>query len=390
MKMRVLTTGLILMLSGTAWAQGGAAQPAAPAKETQPEKKKEEVKPLKVGDKAPALSVEKWIKGEPITGFEKGKVYVVEFWARWCGPCIMAFPHLSELQKEYKDKGVVIIGTNIWEDKRGESYTDATLPQVKEFVEKQGDKMGYTVAYDGPTRAMDKNFMKASGRNGIPSAFIVNQEGVVAWMGHPAAMDEPLEKIVAGTYDIKAAAEEEKKLQERQAAEMKEMEGINKALQSQDYKQAVKLIDERLATKPQNAKQLSFLKFRLLAEALSDFEQAFAWAPTAAQSMTAKEDAMMVNSMAWLMIDGPGASKGDPKVALKLANQASELAGNKDGMILDTVALAQFKTGDVAKAIETQKKAIEAVKGHPDADETTLNEMKARLEEFEKTAKEKK
>lgn len=37
--------------------------------------------PLKVGDAAPALHVSKWLQGRPVTTFEPGKVYVIEFWA---------------------------------------------------------------------------------------------------------------------------------------------------------------------------------------------------------------------------------------------------------------------------------------------------------------------
>src|SRR5438045_289765 len=42
---------------------------------------------LKVGDPAPALYLSKFIKGEPVTELEKGKIYVIECWATWCGPC---------------------------------------------------------------------------------------------------------------------------------------------------------------------------------------------------------------------------------------------------------------------------------------------------------------
>src|SRR5262249_43056309 len=65
---------------------------------------------LKVGDPAPALKVSRWLQGKEVKKFEPGQVYVVEFWATWCGPCIAAMPHLAELQARYKGKGVTVIG----------------------------------------------------------------------------------------------------------------------------------------------------------------------------------------------------------------------------------------------------------------------------------------
>lgn len=38
---------------------------------------------LGIGDPAPELSIEKWVRGPQITRFESGSVYLVEFWATW-------------------------------------------------------------------------------------------------------------------------------------------------------------------------------------------------------------------------------------------------------------------------------------------------------------------
>ncbi len=70
-----------------------------------------EVKMLSIGDNAPAISVDHWVKGGAIDGFEDGQVYVMEFWATWCGPCVSSMPHLSGLQDEYGDR-VKIIGVS--------------------------------------------------------------------------------------------------------------------------------------------------------------------------------------------------------------------------------------------------------------------------------------
>src|SRR5688572_27446227 len=91
---------------------------------------------LMVGDPAPALSVARWLKGMPIARFEPGRVYVVEFWATWCGPCIRGMPHLSELQARFAGK-VDVIGVDVWEP---------DLSKVEPFVAAQGERMAFTVA----------------------------------------------------------------------------------------------------------------------------------------------------------------------------------------------------------------------------------------------------
>src|ERR1022692_218934 len=123
--------------------------------------------PLNIGDSAPRLRVREWLKGVPTQGFEKDKVYVVEFWATWCGPCRAVMPHLTALANEYKDS-VTILGIDILEEKT------TSMEKIKAFVDSMGHRMDYNVAAD------DSNFMTtawlyASGKQGIPTAYVVNR-----------------------------------------------------------------------------------------------------------------------------------------------------------------------------------------------------------------------
>jgi len=157
---------------------------------------------LKVGDPAPKLETGKWVQGDPVKEFQKGKAYIVEFWATWCGPCRASIPHLNEIYGKYKDKGLIVIGQNCWEN-------DDAL--VAPFVKKMGDKMTYRVALDDKTAnkkgQMAKTWMEAAERNGIPSAFLVDTKGVIAWIGHPMELeDKVIEDALAGKSDGQKAA----------------------------------------------------------------------------------------------------------------------------------------------------------------------------------------
>ncbi len=43
----------------------------------------------------------------------KGQVLILDFWATWCGPCKREIPHLIELQENYRDQGLTIVGITL-------------------------------------------------------------------------------------------------------------------------------------------------------------------------------------------------------------------------------------------------------------------------------------
>jgi thiol-disulfide isomerase/thioredoxin len=147
------------------------------------------------------LKVSRFLKGDPVTSFEPGKVYVIEFWATWCGPCIQAMPHVSELQKQFPD--VTFIGVNVWEDDES---------AAEELVQKIGTRLSYRIARDdipdgnADNGAMAKSWLNAAEISGIPTAIVVDGQGRIADITHPLSLDESLPQIIAGKWDYAAAA----------------------------------------------------------------------------------------------------------------------------------------------------------------------------------------
>ncbi|MES2709662.1 MAG: TlpA disulfide reductase family protein [Verrucomicrobiota bacterium] len=155
-----------------------------------------------VGSPAPPIVNAAYIRGEPVKSFEPGKVYMVEFWATWCGPCVASIPHINDLHRKFADKGFIVIGQNI-------SEPDLTL--VEPFLKEMGDKMTYRVALDD-TQGSEKGkmmdtWMKAAGIKSIPNAFLIGKDQKIAWIGHPLELkEETVEAVLAGTFDVPAFA----------------------------------------------------------------------------------------------------------------------------------------------------------------------------------------
>ncbi len=148
--------------------------------------------PLKPGDEPPALSVDSWIKGGPITRFEKGNVYIVEFWATWCEPCLEGIPRLSELQRQYRSRGLLAIGVA--------SHEFAGRKALSRFVEQRGEQIRYAIAHDGD-RSMEFEWQTRGIPNRgfkMPEVFVIDAKGKIAWVGHPdSEKGEKLAKIIA-------------------------------------------------------------------------------------------------------------------------------------------------------------------------------------------------
>ncbi len=399
-----------------------------------------------VGDPAKPLDIKEWIKGGPVK-LEDGKaktIYVVEFWATWCPPCRTSIPHLTEMQKKFKDKGVVFIGV-----------TDEKSDVVKKFVEKMGDKMDYNVAIDGGKTS--EGYMEAFGINGIPHAFVVDKDGKIAWQGHPMdGLDKVLDEMLAGKYDMAAAKAKAAKASEgekKQGEIQKKLSKLAKAILAGDEGEDTKKLEaelvamekefgdimggekfdpadfrkrvmfsqkvqkyQKLVMTSTNSEAVAAAEKELTTDApkgfdLKEFKTGIAQQVEMKKASSVLESYMeavgengdaakaaelgkkvealelknpeVLNQIAWTILAEDTVKNRDTKLALNLAKRANDLSGGKEAGIIDTYARALFDNGQTAEAVTQQKKAIELAEG-----DEMKTELKKSLEKYEAKAKE--
>jgi thiol-disulfide isomerase/thioredoxin len=312
---------------------------------------------LKVGDPAPKLKVSKWMQGEPVKAFERDKVYIVEFWATWCGPCRATIPHLNEIHKKYKDKGLIVIGQNVWERQ---------IDAVPKFVKSMGEKMTYRVALDDKEGSeqgqMAETWMAAAGQNGIPAAFVVDKQGMIAWIGHPMQLKESmLDQILAGTFDLKKAATAYALRIKNEAQLTSLWRKFSGNMRSEQWADAETTLADIEQLMPEEDREgLNFTRFRLYLEK-KDYPKAFALAQKVSDANL--DNAALQNELAWTIATLEETKARDLVLAAKIATRANDAAQGKDASILDTLARVFFLQGQNEKAIESQQKAMDLAEG---------------------------
>jgi tetratricopeptide (TPR) repeat protein len=198
---------------------------------------------------------------------------------------------------------------------------------------------------------MALNWLKAAGQDGIPSAFVIDREGTIVWIGNPlSGLEKVVDQVVAGTFDAKALAEQAEKLKKVQT-------DLRRAMGAQDFDKVLPLLDEMARLEPDSASQMAATKFMILAKAKNDMKAAYAEVEKDMASPL-KEDAEALNQISWTILDDEEIAERNIDLAMRMAVRAVEVSKGERADILDTLARAHYEKGDIAKAIEWQKKAI--------------------------------
>lgn len=339
----VIAFTLIIALASLKTATAQTTPPSAPKMKLPPIT-------LKVGDPAPPIVAAKWLKGEPVTSFKLGQVYVVEFWATWCGPCRMAMPHLSELAREYKGK-VSFIGMDVQELKGTDSNANY-IAKVENFVRNLGDGMDYPVATDVREATMWKTWMLASGSYGIPQSFVIDQQGKISWIGHAMLVDQVLPLVLEGKLDDNARTALTAANKARHQKELVLREELDSLRKSGNTDQALTLVDQLIENTVMGKWSYTIPKYELLK--LKSGPDAIAYAENLNERY--------YNDPLFLQFFSDTLSKMESKeekaLAVKMMEQAIARSAPNDYQAYIRMASSYFNNGDAKKAVVAQEKVL--------------------------------
>lgn len=293
---------------------------------------------LAIGARAPALGIDDWVHPgtvrpvAPLTAFEPGKIYVLEFWATWCQYSRAAVPLLASLQERYADDGVVVIGLAVDVPESLHGFLADADPDVRELAALAGR---YCLAVD-PDGSVQTDFMDAISEQSLPTTFVVGRDGLIEWIGHPEDLENPLGHIVEGTWDRAAFADRWARLQSGRDCVV----AVASLLADAKVAEAAALLD------------------RFAADHAAD--------------------ALALNEAAWVVVErsyyGP-LPDAVLAAAERLAEQSVSLAPT-DANHLDTLSHLLALRGNVAGAIETQRRAV----AHGGADAGRFRDYLTQLE----------
>src|SRR5262249_103648 len=155
------------------------------------------------------------------------------------------------------------------------------------FIKEQGDAMDYRVAMDTSSGLMAERWMQAAGERGIPCAFVVDQAGVIALIGHPLELEGVLDDLLAGPFDRDAFAQQRRQILDEEIQVEKLFARFEKLCQKGKPRPALAELDRILAEHPEYEVELGVQRFELLLQV--DEAKAYEYARTLSSGIFAEQ-----------------------------------------------------------------------------------------------------
>lgn len=134
--------------------------------------------------------------GKPIAGVEaqdldgktfrlsslRGKYVLVDFWATWCGPCLVELPRIQEAYRKHRDAGFEVVSVSL----------DETRSAVVDFVKVR--QLPWVQLHNGTAGA---DLVEAFGVTSIPASYLIDPDGTIVRLDlRGAKLDAALAELI--------------------------------------------------------------------------------------------------------------------------------------------------------------------------------------------------
>ena len=286
-----------------------------------------------------------FVQGTKRASYPQGKVLVFEFFSTTCGHCAEAATVIEALVDEYTPKGFEFI-----------SVTSEDAPKVREWLAKpeNAEVVKQAVALD-PGSLCQKALQDKTFQVQTPRFFAI-RDGLVLWYGHPDYAEEPFAKIADGTWEPSSVKQEF--IDNALVARAKNQTTTVQKQCEEDGKwnNLIELLESMAVGIPNRASTFELQKFGTMIGPANLADAGYAYGRRLAQKYAT--DIASLRTLARTTLNSPWVQVRDFAFALEMAKAADELGKLSDPRAAEIMGLYYFSTGDRAKAIENQERAI--------------------------------
>ncbi|NKL08486.1 redoxin domain-containing protein [Rhizobium leguminosarum bv. viciae] len=326
---------------------------------------------LNSGSPAPSIKVQDWLRGDPLSNFQLGKIYIPAFISTTCSFCGPELARLAQLQEQYSHVGIEVIV--VAADEKA-ATADKARARVRHWATKWLPNANIRIAFDY-SGEMNRLWMDASLSFQHPQAFVVDRDGSIAFIGHPGSLEDVLPKVIDGSWHTSAEAKNAEKERiaegEMYVSERPFLDRIREATEIEDWKTALFAIEEGINLIPDSL-SLRRLQVSTLIGEIRDMEAG--WIALAQFA----RDAIERDSEDWLRaamdeLFGPyydysGLPSGERlSLGKELSERILKFCPQQDALSraesYETIAPYYHESGDNGRAVDLIEQALNFVEG---------------------------